>query len=107
MVKASEGTACRCPFRGDAGFARVAVYRRARGDTVKPPLDSEMQGEVAQLVEHTAENRGVAGSNPALATIYSGAAVTRTRTRSPGAAPVSRAALPSRTAIAIAPYESS
>ena len=25
-------------------------------------------GEVAQLVEHTAENRGVAGSIPALAT---------------------------------------
>src|SRR3954464_477443 len=25
-------------------------------------------GEVAQLVEHTTENRGVAGSNPALAT---------------------------------------
>lgn len=24
-------------------------------------------GEVAQLVEHTTENRGVAGSNPALA----------------------------------------
>ena len=26
------------------------------------------RGEVAQLVEHTAENRGVAGSSPALAT---------------------------------------
>ena len=26
-------------------------------------------GEVAQLVEHTAENRGVAGSIPALATL--------------------------------------
>ena len=25
------------------------------------------RGEVAQLVEHTAENRGVAGSSPALA----------------------------------------
>jgi hypothetical protein len=25
------------------------------------------RGEVAQLVEHTTENRGVAGSNPALA----------------------------------------
>src|SRR5207342_1245270 len=34
------------------------------------PLHSEpasLRGEVAQLVEHTAENRGVAGSNPALA----------------------------------------
>jgi hypothetical protein len=30
------------------------------------PLDSP-RGEVAQLVEHTAENRGVAGSIPALA----------------------------------------
>jgi len=27
-----------------------------------------LRGEVAQLVEHTAENRGVAGSIPALAT---------------------------------------
>ena len=27
------------------------------------------RGEVAQLVEHTAENRGVAGSSPALATV--------------------------------------
>ncbi len=30
-------------------------------------LDSLTRGEVAQLVEHTAENRGVAGSSPALA----------------------------------------
>ena len=29
-----------------------------------------MQGEVAQLVEHTTENRGVAGSCPALATKF-------------------------------------
>jgi hypothetical protein len=31
-------------------------------------LDFAARGEVAQLVEHTAENRGVAGSIPALAT---------------------------------------
>ena len=30
------------------------------------------RGEVAQLVEHTAENRGVAGSSPALATLVPG-----------------------------------
>jgi hypothetical protein len=29
---------------------------------------ADPSGEVAQLVEHTAENRGVAGSSPALAT---------------------------------------
>jgi hypothetical protein len=29
---------------------------------------ASLRGEVAQLVEHTAENRGVAGSIPALAT---------------------------------------
>ena len=34
-------------------------------DTLEPAL---LRGEVAQLVEHTAENRGVAGSIPALAT---------------------------------------
>jgi hypothetical protein len=33
--------------------------------TLKPVW---IQGEVAQSVEHTAENRGVAGSIPALAT---------------------------------------
>src|SRR5205085_3398382 len=33
-----------------------------------PPLPSARRGEVAQLVEHTTENRGVAGSIPALAT---------------------------------------
>jgi hypothetical protein len=32
------------------------------------PPRSALPGEVAQLVEHTTENRGVAGSNPALAT---------------------------------------
>jgi H+/gluconate symporter-like permease len=31
------------------------------------------QGEVAQSVEHTAENRGVAGSIPALAIVAAGA----------------------------------
>ena len=36
---------------------------RAKG----PPLLCGARGEVAQLVEHTTENRGVAGSIPALA----------------------------------------
>ena len=35
------------------------------GGTVLARLQT--RGEVAQLVEHTAENRGVAGSSPALA----------------------------------------
>src|SRR5581483_12336094 len=35
--------------------------------SARPPLDWPSRGEVAQLVEHTAENRGVAGSSPALA----------------------------------------
>ena len=38
-----------------------------------------VRGEVAQLVEHTAENRGVAGSSPALATLYALASATRAR----------------------------
>src|SRR5581483_6671275 len=34
----------------------------------RPAARLRAPGEVAQLVEHTAENRGVAGSSPALAT---------------------------------------
>ena len=41
------------------GTGRVRVSRL--GATLRT------RGEVAQLVEHTAENRGVAGSSPALA----------------------------------------
>jgi hypothetical protein len=37
-----------------------------RRDRIRP-LPSSRAGEVAQLVEHTTENRGVAGSIPALA----------------------------------------
>jgi hypothetical protein len=49
----------------------VQVQERRRSWT--PKRDGyrarlEGPGEVAQLVEHTAENRGVAGSIPALAT---------------------------------------
>src|SRR5439155_6733585 len=43
---------------------------RARGPQPKadpPAATLGARGEVAQLVEHTAENRGVAGSIPALA----------------------------------------
>ena len=43
---------------------RVKSHRAA--ETTR--LDFAPRGEVAQLVEHTAENRGVAGSIPALAT---------------------------------------
>ena len=43
--------------------ARRAAARRRRRD----PGYTSLPGEVAQLVEHTAENRGVAGSSPALA----------------------------------------
>jgi hypothetical protein len=40
---------------------RTSFFRAFRG------LHWPVSGEVAQLVEHTAENRGVAGSIPALA----------------------------------------
>ncbi len=38
------------------------------GSPEERPLHFPSPGEVAQLVEHAAENRGVAGSSPALAT---------------------------------------
>ena len=44
---------------------------RATGSTnhlPTEPLASPDQGEIAQLVEHTTENRGVPGSSPGLAT---------------------------------------
>jgi hypothetical protein len=52
----------------DAGFAGVGS-RRLFGRTRVGRLAATLAtpGEVAQLVEHTAENRGVAGSIPALA----------------------------------------
>lgn len=58
-------------------------------------------GEVAQLVEHAAENRGVAGSIPALAISRSRLAAQSVlnEIQSPAAAPNSAAALPSRTAM--------
>ena len=40
----------------------------ARPKRLKAGATLRRSGEVAQLVEHTAENRGVAGSIPALAT---------------------------------------
>src|SRR4051812_42679874 len=56
---------------------RTAAARRSRdyNDYVRSALvtlePASPCGEVAQLVEHTAENRGVAGSIPALATLLS------------------------------------
>jgi hypothetical protein len=44
----------------------------ARGREGKGGYTSANLGEVAQSVEHTAENRGVAGSIPALATLACG-----------------------------------
>jgi hypothetical protein len=49
-----------------AEWVGIAITGRCEvSDSLKP---ASPQGEVAQLVEHTAENRGVAGSIPALAT---------------------------------------
>ena len=40
--------------------------------SVDEPLASRHHGEIAQLVEHTTENRGVPGSSPGLAILESG-----------------------------------
>ncbi len=48
---------------GVRGGARGRV-----GDDGVGPLPSARHGEIAQLVEHTTENRGVPGSSPGLAT---------------------------------------
>ncbi len=57
------------PMIAISRFARRVTtperYRASRGTLSR-------RGEVAQLVEHTAENRGVAGSSPALATLDAG-----------------------------------
>ena len=70
--------------RGSAriGFLRGRRPRRPSPDRATLPR----RGEVAQLVEHTAENRGVAGSSPALAISSS-----RTRPQSGRAASATRA----------------
>ena len=48
-------------------------------------------GQVAQLVEHTTENRGVGGSIPPLAMVVDGPALRRPEVRSSiGRAPVSK-----------------
>ena len=49
--------------------SRLTLAEPASGETRAkgPPLLCGARGEVAQLVEHTTENRGVAGSIPALA----------------------------------------
>jgi hypothetical protein len=49
---------------GESVRAKPAPTAKKMGT---PGLHCGASGEVAQLVEHTAENRGVAGSIPALA----------------------------------------
>ena len=68
------GVADRRRAHVDAAAPRAEVERRAddrdRLHATKANTDARLHfaaGEVAQLVEHTAENRGVAGSIPALA----------------------------------------
>ena len=56
----------------ETGRFTTGTYRGRGNAAPIPPLASggatlHGRGEVAQLVEHTAENRGVAGSSPALA----------------------------------------
>ena len=68
----------RVPDRGrphvDTAATLAQVERRADDGDLRSRVHREnlttlsRRGEVAQLVEHTAENRGVAGSSPALAT---------------------------------------
>ena len=60
------------PARGRAPFPLPPRLRRASSQAapasaITPRLPLPPRGEVAQLVEHTTENRGVAGSIPALA----------------------------------------
>ncbi len=58
--------ACRSPDRRANSRLWAHLSRHARG--FREPLRSRAQGEIAQLVEHTTENRGVLGSIPSLAT---------------------------------------
>lgn len=50
--------------------ARLACKREGsrEGHRTLPSIPFRVRGGVAQLVEHATENRGVAGSSPALAT---------------------------------------
>ena len=59
----------RAPSFKDAVYRhpRWAGTGKARTGRETASLHFGFRGEVAQLVEHTAENRGVAGSSPALA----------------------------------------
>src|SRR6185436_15248999 len=56
----------RCSTPGVVGAATAMSV--AAADERRASARLRGRGEVAQLVEHTAENRGVAGSIPALAT---------------------------------------
>ncbi len=74
--------ACRSPDRRANSRLWAHLSRHARG--FREPLRSRAQGEIAQLVEHTTENRGVLGSIPSLATHESTATLHLSgRTRSP------------------------
>ena len=50
----------------------LALSSAHGGEPTRDAATLSRRGEVAQLVEHTAENRGVAGSSPALATFEYG-----------------------------------
>lgn len=61
------------------GGSRVPIPSEPRAGGL--PGRSRHSGEVAQLVEHAAENRGVGGSIPSLATTKPAAEPVKTRTR--------------------------
>jgi hypothetical protein len=61
---AAAGAALNKPIRNVISGLAI-LYRPASGSYRQAKLSRP--GEVAQLVEHTTENRGVAGSIPALA----------------------------------------
>src|SRR5438034_10201532 len=58
----------RCSSRTSSSTFSSTASRPRGQESPRPAATLRRPGEVAQLVEHTAENRGVAGSIPALAT---------------------------------------
>ena len=66
---------------------RAQAARRPHAGRAQAAFDGATlhgRGEVAQLVEHTAENRGVAGSSPALAIASFPAVARRAKAHQPG-----------------------
>ncbi len=57
----------RVPLELPGACRRARARGSGRVSEARGPATLPRRGEVAQLVEHTAENRGVAGSSPALA----------------------------------------